>query len=262
LRSREFDPLSFSLGSSDTSIWLEAVKTFNTPSSYSLQVERLGYETIDINDERAKELAQILVNDKAIAILHLIEDRALSISEISRELDLPISTVSYHIDKMLNVGLVEVAGKKYGKRLQEVKLYRASNRPILLVPRKSAAKVKKKAIMSFEKLHVISLGLAGIVAAGVYVAARKILIPPSSGASPGAPSPYPDNLTVMSTPERVLVPAATNTSTTEQSITKALNSTVSSSPGTPHTTVLSVGLAVAAFVLTFLLAFYILKRRG
>jgi hypothetical protein len=69
LRSREFDPLSFSLGSSDTSIWLEAVKTFNTPSSYSLQVERLGYETIDINDERAKELAQILVNDKAIAIL-------------------------------------------------------------------------------------------------------------------------------------------------------------------------------------------------
>ena len=220
----------------------------------------MGYEEIDIHDEKAKELAQILVNDKAIAILHLIEDRALSISEISRELNLPISTVSYHIDKMLHVGLVEVAGKKYGKRLQEVKLYRASNRPILLVPRKSAAKVKKTAIMSFEKLHVISLGLAGIVAAGVYAAARKILIPLSSGAPQGASSSY--NLTVMSTQERALVPAATNTSTTSQSITQVLNSTVSSSPGTPHATALSAGLAVAAFILTFLLVSYILRRRA
>ncbi len=223
----------------------------------------MDYETIDIHDDRAKELAQILVNDKAIAILHLIEERALSISEISRELNLPISTVSYHIDKMLNVGLVEVAGKKYGKRLQEVKLYRASNRPILLVPRKSSAKVKKKAIMSFEKLHVISLGLAGLVAAGVYAAARRALTP-MSGKSSEVVFSSPDNITVMSTPERALVPAATNAST--KAILQSTSETLSSTSPHPsmwsHPTALSAGLAVAAFVLTFLLVSYILKRRG
>ncbi len=139
----------------------------------------MEHNTIDIHDEKAKELAQILMNEKAIAILHLVEDRALSISEISRELNLPISTVSYHIDKMLKVGLVEVAGgKKYGKRLQEVKLYRASNKPILLVPRKSVHSVRKKAIPGLEMLHVISLGLAGgLISAMVYAASKKVLTP-------------------------------------------------------------------------------------
>ena len=223
----------------------------------------MDYETIDIHDDRAKELAQILVNDKAIAILHLIEERALSISEISRELDLPISTVSYHIDKMLNVGLVEVAGKKYGKRLQEVKLYRASNRPILLVPRKSMAKVKKKTIMSFEKLHVISLSLAGLVAAAVYAAARKVLIPAESGA-PGKVTSSANNATIMVSPERVPVPTATNTSTKAitEAVTRAVQSTTTRSGGLSHETAVSVSLAVAAFILTFLIVSYILRRRG
>ncbi|ASJ07370.1 ArsR/SmtB family transcription factor [Thermococcus pacificus] len=223
----------------------------------------MDYETIDIHDERAKELAQILVNDKAIAILHLIEERALSISEISRELNLPISTVSYHIDRMLNVGLVEVAGKKYGKRLQEVKLYRASNKPILLIPRKSMAKVKKKTIMGFEKLHVISLGLAGLVAAGVYAAARGILAP-MSGGSPEEVSSSAGNITIMSTPERAIVPTATNTSTS--AIFQSTSETLSSASSHPivwaHPTIMSAGLAVVAFILTFLLVSYILKRRG
>ncbi|WP_366078582.1 winged helix-turn-helix domain-containing protein [Thermococcus sp.] len=67
----------------------------------------LDFETMDIHDERAKELAQILTNEKALAILHLLEGRELSISEISKELNLPISTVSYHIDKLNERGVNE-----------------------------------------------------------------------------------------------------------------------------------------------------------
>ncbi|NJE31447.1 ArsR family transcriptional regulator [Thermococcus sp. 18S1] len=221
----------------------------------------MDYETIDIHDERAKELAQILMNDKAIAILHLVEDRALSISEISRELNLPISTVSYHVDKMLKVGLIEVAGKKYGKRLQEVKLYRASNRPILLVPRRNVAKVRKKAVMSFEKLHVISLGLAGLVAAGVYAAARNVLAPVNSGGTTESITKSAvDNVSMMVASERAIVPSATNTST--ESMLHAIHSTVPSSGLETHATAVSVGLAIAAFILTFLLISYIMKRRS
>ncbi|NJE04803.1 ArsR family transcriptional regulator [Thermococcus sp. M36] len=218
----------------------------------------MDYETIDIHDERAKELAQILVNDKAIAILHLVEDRALSISEISRELNLPISTVSYHVDKMLNVGLIEVAGKKYGKRLQEVKLYRASDRPILLVPRKSVAKVKKKTITSFKRLRVISLALAGLVSAGVYVAAKSALTPTGSGAPEKAMYQAVNNGTAVVS-QTIHTPAPTNTST--QAVLHEVQST-SPSPGLwAHETAVPVGLAVAAFILTFLMVSYLLKRR-
>ena len=212
----------------------------------------MDFETIDIHDEKAKELAQILTNDKAIAILHLLEDRELSISEISKELNLPISTVSYHIDKMTRVGLVEVAGKKYGKRLQEVKLYRASNRPILLVPRKSVSSVKKRPVMSFERLHVISLGLAGLIAAGVYSITAHVLAPARTVKhSAGA------NETIRAVSERMFLPSA-NTTTSQASTTAGTaNGGIIS-----HATAVSLGLAGLAFVITFLLAVYLLRRRG
>lgn len=130
----------------------------------------MDYEVIDIHDERAKELAQILSNEKALSILKLIEERPpRSISEISRELGIPISTVSYHIDRMLKVGLVEVAGKKYGKRLQEVKLYRASSKPILILPG------GKKKHRTWEKLRVINLAVSAVASTGMYFAVKLLM---------------------------------------------------------------------------------------
>ena len=133
------------------------------------------FETISVDDEKAKELAQILINEKSLAILRLLQEKTLSLSEIARELDLPLSTVSYHIDKMIKVGLVEVVGKKYGKRLQEVKLYHASPRPILLLPRKIS--VKDRILRTFEKIQIISLGIAGLIAYGVYKLSKLLLTP-------------------------------------------------------------------------------------
>ncbi|WP_457741368.1 ArsR/SmtB family transcription factor [Thermococcus sp.] len=222
----------------------------------------MDYETIDINDERAKELAQILMNEKAIAILHLIEETPMSISEIAKELNLPISTVSYHIDKMMRVGLVEIAGKKYGKRLQEVKLYRASNRPILLVPRKSIQKVRKKTF-SFERLHVISLGLAGVVSLLVYKTSSAFLkTPPVKETSNISYAASQVANTTTSSPARFMI--STNTSITGAAPTSTTSSTsnitTSSVPSSSPVGLEPVLLAVLAFIITFVLAYYLLKR--
>jgi len=131
------------------------------------------FETIDVRDEKAKELAQILANETSLLILGLLQEKTLSMSEIARELGIPMSTVSYHLDKMMRVGLVEVAGKKYGKRLQEVKLYRASSKPILLLPR--GMPIKKRFLRVFEKIQVISLGISGLLASAVYALSNKLL---------------------------------------------------------------------------------------
>ncbi len=223
----------------------------------------MGYETIDINDERAKELAQILMNEKAIAILHLIEETPMSISEIAKKLNLPISTVSYHIDKMMRVGLVEIAGKKYGKRLQEVKLYRASNRPILLLPRKSIQKVHKKTF-SFEKLHVISLGLAGVVSLIVYKTSTAILKTPGvkEGSNLSYAASYVPNTTTTSLFRLMVAP---NTTTGSKAITGAKTTTshveTSSVSFNSPQGLEPVLMAVLAFIITFVIAYYLLKRR-
>ncbi|NJF24885.1 ArsR family transcriptional regulator [Thermococcus sp. Bubb.Bath] len=249
---------------------------------------------IDINDETARVLAQIITNDKALAILHALEDGPKSISELSMELGFPLSTVSYHIERMLRVGLVEVAGVKYGKRLQEVKLYRASNRPILLVPRRQAVKVTKK-LPAIEKLHVISLSVAAFISALVYEASKKLLFPGPfvrniggvSNVSNVGHSPTPDmnsTLYVTTGSESATSRIIAGNSTA----IKTINTSVVSTGGAPHTssstpipvtsspgnyTGSSVSpsgeghgwvpllLAFVAFVAVFLVSYYLLKRR-
>jgi DNA-binding transcriptional ArsR family regulator len=223
----------------------------------------LGEEkVIDIHDETAKILAQVLTNDKALAILHALEENPKSISELAAELGFPISTVSYHIDRMLKVGLVEVAGIKYGKKLQEVKLYRASNRPILLVPKKEAAKVTKR-LPAFERLHVISLSIASLVSVVVYLTSEK-LIQTSSRAKSITPVMNVSNATIQTmkaeTPSRLFVPNSTTSS--PSSITSSpMNYSGSSYSISGGTGWLPVLLAVATFFAVFLLSCYIMRRK-
>ncbi|MDI3475099.1 MAG: hypothetical protein PWQ79_1880 [Thermococcaceae archaeon] len=214
----------------------------------------MDYEIIDINDERAKELAQILMNDKAIAILQLISEKPLSISEISRELNLPISTVSYHIDKMMRVGLVKVAGTKYGRRLQEVKLYEASDSPILLLPKRSAAKIRKRGLIA-ERLHVISLSLAFLASLIAYGVSRVLF-----GGFTTPQSREAENLSVMYAAEKS--PLLNQSEAVSKVISSTQTSTEAASGPLFSSGWLPAIFAVSAFLITFLLVFYLGKRKS
>lgn len=198
----------------------------------------MEFETIDIRDEKARELAQILANDTALSILTLLQEKTLSMSEIAKELNIPISTVSYHLDKMVRVSLVEVAGKKYGKRLQEVKLYRASSKPILLLPRRIPT--KKRFLRVFEKMQIISLSIAGLLASSVYIVSNKLLVE--------KPQPSLENITYAV--EKAPTPTGLET------INKTVMPTLAKASPMPYI------LAVLVFVVSFFLVFrYLLSKR-
>ena len=205
----------------------------------------MKFETIHASDEKARELAQILLNDKALAILQLLQDGELSISEIASRLDMPISTVSYHIDKMTRVGLVEVAGKKYGKRLQEVKLYRASPKPILLLPGKPQA--KKKFLRTFEKVQVISLSIAGLIAMGVYKLVASMVKPAIAAVNQTKPAESQSNVSRLF----VATKAVANTTTSPAHAVKA----------SPHPYLPYIA-ALGSFIAVFLLLSYYLNKRN
>ncbi|WP_461863450.1 ArsR/SmtB family transcription factor [Thermococcus sp.] len=205
----------------------------------------MKFETIHASDEKARELAQILLNDKALAILQLLQDGELSISEIASRLDMPISTVSYHIDKMTRVGLVEVAGKKYGKRLQEVKLYRASPKPILLLPGKPQA--KKKFLRTFEKVQVISLSIAGLIAMGVYKLVASMVKPAIAAVNQTKAVESQSNVSRLF----VATKAVANTTTSPAHAVKA----------SPHPYLPYIA-ALGSFIAVFLLLSYYLNKRN
>ncbi|AJC70861.1 ArsR family transcriptional regulator [Thermococcus guaymasensis DSM 11113] len=222
---------------------------------------------IEINDEAAKLLAQIITNEKALAILHAVEEEPKSLTQIAEELGFPLSTVSYHIDRMLRVGLIEVAGKKYGKKLQEVKLYKASNKPILIVPRKDAPKVTKK-LSTLGKLHVISLSVASFFSVIVYEILKRLL---ASGASSAG---QPQNTSLIGFEE-----ASKNITTTtvgrlipssaEYVISNMTNSTMSTSSSSlpknvtsgAHGGNLPLIVAILTFVIVFAVVYFILRRK-
>ncbi|RLF75890.1 transcriptional regulator [Thermococci archaeon] len=215
------------------------------------------FETIDVGDEKARELAQIIMNDKALSILKLLQEERLSASDISERLDIPLSTVVYHLDKMTRVGLIEVAGKRYGKRLQEVKLYRASPKPILLMPAKTS--FKKRVLRTIEKIQVISLSIAGLIAYGVYKLSNALFFQgisraPLENATVTAPTTTETSkmFAVNTTSKAVEILTNSTTSTT-------MPQTLRISGAKPNT--LSIFLAILSFIgMALFLNYYLSKR--
>ena len=76
-----------------------------------------------LRNSRVKEVASEISNETGRKILVELYKNSLSISELSNKLGIPLSTAQYHINKLVELGLVKVAGRKIGKRLQDVKLY-------------------------------------------------------------------------------------------------------------------------------------------
>ncbi|AIF69676.1 hypothetical protein PAP_06395 [Palaeococcus pacificus DY20341] len=218
------------------------------------------FETISVDDEKAKELAQILINDKALSILRLLQEESLSASDISARLNLPLSTVVYHLDKMSRVGLIEIAGKRYGKRLQEVKLYRASPKPILLMPAKTS--FKRRVLRTIEKIQVISLSIAGIVSYAVYKLSNAFFI------KSGAPQTVAEeNLTVtqtMPTTTEISKMVVETTSNATQTATETITSWSVQEGGRLAGQPNNMGafLAVLSFVIVALILNYYLSKRN
>lgn len=76
-----------------------------------------------LHSEKAKAIASEISSDAGRRILKELYKTPLSITDLSRKLDLPISTVQYHVNKLIDLGIVRVAQKRFGKRMREVKMY-------------------------------------------------------------------------------------------------------------------------------------------
>ena len=85
-----------------------------------------------LRNDRVKEVASEISNETGRRILVELYKNSLSISELSNKLNIPLSTTQYHINKLVELGLVKVAGRKIGKRLQDVKLYTFDKEGIII----------------------------------------------------------------------------------------------------------------------------------
>jgi|SRR3989344_6327807 len=92
---------------------------------------------IDLEDPQAGKIAEVIGNKTSKKILALIAEQEKSETEIANELRLPMNTVGYNIKKLEDAGLIEKSKEiKWSEKGKRIYRYRASNKRIVIMPRK------------------------------------------------------------------------------------------------------------------------------
>lgn len=96
------------------------------------------YIMLDMGDERAGRIAEVIGNASCKRILNLLAEREMSESDLAAELKIPLNTVEYNIRKLVEAGLIEETKKFFwSTRGKRIKSYRVVNKKIVISPRSS-----------------------------------------------------------------------------------------------------------------------------
>ena len=104
---------------------------------------------VGLNDERSKQIAEVLKNKTCKKIIgHLGDVKEASEKDISDACDIPMNTVGYNIKNLIKAGLVEktknffwsVKGKK-------IKMYKLARKHIVISPSKKPNLTMLKGIL-------------------------------------------------------------------------------------------------------------------
>lgn len=125
-----------------------------------------SYLMLSLDDEKAKDLADVMGNKTCKRILSLLAEREISESDIAKELNQPMNTIEYNLKKLVSAGLVEkskaffwsVKGKK-------IPMYRLANKYIVIMPKSKIA----------LKVFLPVIAVIGLAAAGINYLSNKTI---------------------------------------------------------------------------------------
>ena len=116
------------------------------------------FDLIDFNDDKARDLAEIMGNKTSRKILDYLKKNEATETEISQELKLPGSTVNYNIKKLMKNGLIDIKRFYWSHKGNKVKVYKASNKVLVFTQKKSQyLENKLKMILPAVLVFLVSL---------------------------------------------------------------------------------------------------------
>ncbi|MFH1331937.1 MAG: helix-turn-helix domain-containing protein [archaeon] len=115
---------------------------------------------VSLEDEKSKDLANVISNDTSRRILSFLSEKEASESDISKALGLPPSTVHYNVQHLLKNNLIEVKDFYWSDKGNKVNIYTIAKKLIVIAPK--GAKVTS-AIKSLIPVALISLAAAAVI---------------------------------------------------------------------------------------------------
>lgn len=104
------------------------------------------YLLLDLDDEKAKHLADVLANETCKKILNILAEKEASASTLSENLNLALNTITYNLEKLLNSGLIEKSRHFWSVKGRKIETYKLANKNIVISPKQTIAN-KLKSIM-------------------------------------------------------------------------------------------------------------------
>jgi DNA-binding transcriptional ArsR family regulator len=78
------------------------------------------------------EVLEALATDTARRVAAALHDSPGTASEVAAETDISLQSVGYHLDRLQEVGLVEVVGTRYSSKAKEMDVYAPTSAPIVV----------------------------------------------------------------------------------------------------------------------------------
>ena len=115
---------------------------------------------VSLEEQKSKELAQVISNDTSRKILEYLGKKEASETELSKKLNIPLSTVHYNMQQLVKTELVHAKEFVYSDKGKEVNIYSIAKKIIVIAPSGSNLKSNLKNLLP---ISLISLGIALII---------------------------------------------------------------------------------------------------
>ncbi len=123
-------------------------------------VEEETFIMVSLEEQKSKELAQVISNDTSRKILASLGKKESTETELSKQLNIPLSTVHYNMKQLTKTGLVQAKEFVYSEKGKEVNIYSIVKKLIVIAPSGNDFKSSLKTLLS---ISLISLGAAFII---------------------------------------------------------------------------------------------------
>lgn len=110
---------------------------------------------VSLEEDKAKQLAQVLSNDTARKILnYLSKVEHATETEISKKLKIPLSTAHYNLQHLTKTNLVSDAQFNYSEKGKKIIHYSLSNKYVIIAPKKT--EILKEKLKQFLPVLLIT----------------------------------------------------------------------------------------------------------
>lgn len=124
-------------------------------------------DILSTEDEKLKEIGEILSSDSSRQILKLLFNNSLSANQIAQKTEMSLPLVIHHLKKMQSTGVVKITNVGKNTKSHDVKFYTIDKVAIVILPSEmqQPAKKSKSLLNSFNRIHrLATLGGVSIAA--------------------------------------------------------------------------------------------------